>query len=70
MSRFTLETLQIIFPYSLTMAAVGLLESMMTAQIVDDLTDTPSDKQREMGGPGHRQLLWSPDFWGEWAAAR
>ncbi|WP_188054255.1 SulP family inorganic anion transporter [Sphingosinithalassobacter sp. CS137] len=49
---FTVATLQIIFPYSLTMAAVGLLESMMTAQIVDDLTDTPSDKQREMKGQG------------------
>lgn len=49
---FTLETLQIILPYSATMAAVGLLESMMTAQIVDDLTDTPSDKQREMKGQG------------------
>ncbi|RXZ66069.1 SulP family inorganic anion transporter [Pelagerythrobacter rhizovicinus] len=49
---FTLETLEIIFPYSATMAAVGLLESMLTAQIVDDLTDTPSDKQREMKGQG------------------
>lgn len=49
---FTLETLQIILPYSLTMAAVGLLESMMTAQIVDDLTDTPSNKQQEMKGQG------------------
>ena len=49
---FTLETLQIILPYSATMAAVGLLESMMTAQIVDDLTDTGSDKQREMKGQG------------------
>jgi len=49
---FTFETLQIILPYSLTMAAVGLLESMMTAQIVDDLTDTGSDKQREMKGQG------------------
>lgn len=49
---FTLETLQIILPFSLTMAAVGLLESMMTAQIVDDLTDTGSDKQREMKGQG------------------
>mgnify|MGYP005851948355 FL=1 len=49
---FTLETLQIILPYSVTMAAVGLLESMMTAQIVDDLTDTPSNKQREMKGQG------------------
>ncbi|MGY6550286.1 MAG: SulP family inorganic anion transporter [Erythrobacter sp.] len=49
---FNLETLEIILPYSATMAAVGLLESMMTAQIVDDLTDTPSDKQREMKGQG------------------
>lgn len=49
---FTFDTLQIILPYSLTMAAVGLLESMLTAQIVDDLTDTPSDKQREMKGQG------------------
>lgn len=48
----TLETLQIILPYSATMAAVGLLESMMTAQIVDDLTDTGSNKQREMKGQG------------------
>lgn len=48
----SLETLQIILPYSATMAAVGLLESMMTAQIVDDLTDTGSDKQREMKGQG------------------
>ncbi len=48
----TLETLRIILPYSLTMAAVGLLESMMTAQIVDDLTDTPSNKRREMRGQG------------------
>jgi SulP family sulfate permease len=48
----TLETLQIILPYSLTMAAVGLLESLLTAQIVDDLTDTPSDKAREVKGQG------------------
>ncbi|WP_183030078.1 SulP family inorganic anion transporter [Altericroceibacterium spongiae] len=46
------ETLQIIFPYSLTMAAVGLLESLMTAQIVDDMTHTDSDKRRECGGQG------------------
>lgn len=49
---FTLDTLRIILPYSLTMAAVGLLESMMTAQIVDDMTDTPSDKRRECKGQG------------------
>ncbi len=48
----TLETLQIIFPYSLAMAAVGLLESLLTAQIVDDLTDTPSAKPREVKGQG------------------
>ena len=48
----TLETLRIILPYALTMAAVGLLESMMTAQIVDDMTDTESDKRRECVGQG------------------
>ncbi|NYT64744.1 SulP family inorganic anion transporter [Alcaligenaceae bacterium] len=48
----TFETLQIILPFSLTMAAVGLLESMMTAQIVDGLTDSPSDKRRECKGQG------------------
>ncbi|HSJ80429.1 MAG TPA: SulP family inorganic anion transporter, partial [Thiobacillus sp.] len=48
----TWETLRIIAPYSLTMAAVGLLESLLTAQIVDDLTDTPSNKHRESTGQG------------------
>ena len=48
----TWETLRIILPYSLTMAAVGLLESLLTAQIVDDMTDTPSDKRRECAGQG------------------
>ncbi|MCB1703290.1 MAG: SulP family inorganic anion transporter [Halioglobus sp.] len=46
------ETLSIIFPYSAALAVVGLLESMMTATIVDDLTDTPSDKNRECKGQG------------------
>lgn len=46
------ETLAIIFPYSLTLAIVGLLESMMTATIVDDLTDTTSNKNRECAGQG------------------
>ena len=49
---WTWETLQIVFPVSLTLAVVGLLESMMTAQIVDDLTDTPSNKNRECIGQG------------------
>ncbi|PCG14561.1 MULTISPECIES: SulP family inorganic anion transporter [Sphingomonas] len=48
----TLETFRIILPYSLTMAAVGLLESLLTAQIVDDMTDTDSDKRRECAGQG------------------
>src|SRR5690606_4389546 len=48
----TLETLTIIFPYSAALAVVGLLESMMTATIVDDMTDTTSDKNRECKGQG------------------
>jgi sulfate permease, SulP family len=48
----TLETLRIVFPYSAGLAMVGLLESLMTATIVDDLTDTPSDKNRECKGQG------------------
>ncbi|RUO58734.1 SulP family inorganic anion transporter [Pseudidiomarina insulisalsae] len=47
-----LETLKIILPYSIGLAVVGLLESMMTATIVDDLTDTESDKNRECRGQG------------------
>jgi SulP family sulfate permease len=48
----TFETLQIIFPYALAVAVVGLLESLMTQQIVDDLTDTPSDRNQECVGQG------------------
>ncbi|WP_224214052.1 SulP family inorganic anion transporter [Vibrio metschnikovii] len=47
-----LDTLLIILPYSAGLAVVGLLESMMTATIVDDLTDTDSDKNRECKGQG------------------
>ncbi len=47
-----LETLFIILPYSLSLAIVGLLESLMTATIIDDLTDTASDKNRECKGQG------------------
>jgi len=49
---FTLGTLAIIAPVALTLAAVGLLESLLTAQIVDDMTDTPSGKSRECIGQG------------------
>jgi len=48
----TFETLAIIFPYAAALAVVGLLESMMTATIIDDLTDTSSDKNRECKGQG------------------
>lgn len=48
----SLETLMIILPYSAAVAAVGLLESLMTASIVDDLTDTPSNKNQECVGQG------------------
>ncbi len=48
----TVETLQIIYPYSAALAVVGMLESLMTATIVDDLTDTASDKNRECKGQG------------------
>ncbi len=47
-----LETLQIIAPYSLTLSIVGLLESLMTARLVDDITDTSSGKDREARGQG------------------
>ncbi len=52
-----LETLLIILPYSVTLAAIGLLESLMTATIVDDLTDTPSDKNRECKGQGIANII-------------
>ncbi len=52
-----LETLAIIFPYSAAMAVVGLLESLMTATIVDDLTDTDSDKNRECKGQGIANIV-------------
>ena len=52
----TLETLRIILPYSLTMAAVGLLESLLTAQIVDDMTHSDSDKRRECAGQGSANI--------------
>lgn len=49
---FTFETLQIIFPYALALSIVGLLESLLTSQIVDDMTDTDSDKNKESRGQG------------------
>ena len=52
-----MDTLRIIFPYSLTLMAVGLLESLMTATIVDDMTDTPSNKNLECTGQGIANIV-------------
>jgi SulP family sulfate permease len=49
---FTVETLRIILPFSLTLAFVGLLESLLTAQLLDDMTDSDSDKDLESRGQG------------------
>lgn len=64
----TFETLVIIFPYSAALAVVGLLESMMTATIVDDLTDTPSNKNRECKGQGVANI--ASGLIGVWLVAR
>lgn len=53
----TLDTLRIILPTALTMAAVGLLESLLTAQIVDDMTDSDSDKRQECAGQGGANIV-------------
>ncbi|WP_435709058.1 SulP family inorganic anion transporter [Aeromicrobium sp. CF3.5] len=54
---FTLETLQIIAPYALALAVVGLLESLLTAKLVDDVTDTQSPKTREAWGQGASNII-------------
>ena len=54
---YTLETLGIIAPYAFAMALVGLLESLMTAKLVDDITDTHSDKTREGWGQGVANIV-------------
>ena len=53
----TMETLRIIFPVSATLAVVGLLESLMTAQIVEDMTDTPTNRRRECAGQGAANIV-------------
>ncbi|MDB9358450.1 SulP family inorganic anion transporter, partial [Nodularia spumigena CS-587/03] len=54
---WNLETLKIILPYSLTLAIVGLLASFLTASLVDELTDTPSDKNQEAKGQGIANIV-------------
>ncbi|MBD1916561.1 MULTISPECIES: SulP family inorganic anion transporter [Cyanophyceae] len=56
---WSLETLRIVLPTSLTMAVVGLLASFLTASLVDELTDTPSDKNREAKGQGIANIITS-----------
>jgi hypothetical protein len=54
---FNLTTLGIIWPCALSIAFVGLLESLLTARLVDDLTHTPSGKSRESAGLGIANIL-------------
>jgi len=54
---FTFETLRIIAPFSIAMALVGLMESLMTAKLVDDITDTRSKKTRESWGQGVANIV-------------
>ncbi len=54
---FTVHTLEIIAPYALAMALVGILESLLTAKLVDDITDTHSDKTREALGQGAANVI-------------
>ncbi|WP_160119593.1 SulP family inorganic anion transporter [Rhodovarius lipocyclicus] len=53
----TFETLRIILPYSVTLAVVGLLESLMTAQVLDEMTETTSNKSRECVGQGVANII-------------
>lgn len=54
---FNLETLQIIGPFALGMALVGIIESLLTAKLVDDITDTHSNKTRETWGQGIANIV-------------
>ncbi|MCQ4086443.1 SulP family inorganic anion transporter [Saccharibacillus sp. JS10] len=53
----TWETLKIIFPYSISLAIVGLVESLLTASIVDDMTGTDSEKNKEARGQGIANMV-------------
>jgi len=54
---FTLETLAIILPYSIMLAVIGLLESLLTVSLLDDMTDTPSNKHKEARGQGISNIV-------------
>ena len=51
------ETLQIVFPYSITLATVGLLESMMTTTVVNEVTGTEGDRHQECRGQGMANIV-------------
>ncbi|MCK5129767.1 MAG: SulP family inorganic anion transporter [Clostridiales bacterium] len=53
----TFETLKIIFPYALTLSVVGIMESLLTAKIIDDMTDTKSEKSVEVWGQGVANIV-------------
>ena len=57
MVPLTWETFTIIAPVAATLAFVGLLESLLTASLIDDITDTPSDKDRESKGQGIANII-------------
>jgi SulP family sulfate permease len=54
---FTWDTLRLLLPISATLTVVGLLESLMTAQIVEDVTDTPTNRRRECAGQGAANIV-------------
>lgn len=54
---FSLETLWIIFPYSLSLAIVGILESLLTASVLDEMTDSASNKNKEVRGQGLANIV-------------
>jgi len=54
---FTYETIKIIFPYSIALAIVGLLETLLTSSIVDDMTQTESNKNKESRGQGIANII-------------
>lgn len=51
------ETLKIIFPYAISLSIVGLIESLLTATVVDDMSETTSDKNREAKGQGIANIV-------------
>ena len=55
---FTLETLGIILPYAVMLAIIGLLESLLTASVLDDMTHTESNKQRSTWARYCKHCCW------------